>query len=86
MSERAQRRKGGGGREARRAARIEAKVPTVPYITRNVPCYEVMGEEGLAVIEAQAETILQEIGVEFRDDAEALQLWKEAGADIDGER
>ncbi len=85
MSERVQRRKG-GGREARRAVRLEAKVPTVPYITRNVPCYEVLGEEGLAVIEAQAETILQEIGVEFRSDAEALQLWKEAGADVDGER
>ena len=60
MSERVQRRKG-GGREARRAVRLEAKVPAVPYITRNVPCYEVLGEEGLAVIEAQAETILQDL-------------------------
>ncbi|GIT63046.1 MAG: hypothetical protein Ct9H300mP21_05920 [Pseudomonadota bacterium] len=31
--------------------------------------------------------ILQEIGVEFRGDAEALQIWgKKPGADIDGER
>jgi trimethylamine--corrinoid protein Co-methyltransferase len=29
---------------------------------------------------------LQEIGIEFRDDAEALQIWKDAGADVKGER
>ena len=58
----------------------------VPYITRKVPVYEVLDEEGLSLIENNAETILQEIGVEFRGDTEALQIWKTAGADIDGER
>ncbi len=29
---------------------------------------------------------MEEIGIEFRDDAEALALWKEAGADVKGER
>ncbi len=33
-----------------------------------------------------ADTVLEEIGIEFRDDAEALALWKEAGADVRGQR
>ena len=31
-----------------------------------------LGEEGLALIESNADTILEEIGIEFRDDPEAL--------------
>ncbi|MDH3694732.1 MAG: trimethylamine methyltransferase family protein [Gammaproteobacteria bacterium] len=84
MSERKSR--SGGGREARRAARSKPKVSIVPYITRKVPVYEIAGDETLDMVERNAETILQEIGVDFRDDSEALQIWKEAGADVDGER
>ena len=76
----------GGGREARRAARAEARPAGVPYVTRRVPVYDVMSAEGLELIERNAETILEEIGVEFRDDAEALALWRGAGAEVDGER
>ena len=76
----------GGGREARRAARAEARPAIVPYVTRRVPVYDVMSVEGLELIEHNAETILEEIGVEFRDDPEALSLWRGAGADVDGER
>ena len=75
----------GGARAARRAARAEA-APAVPYVTRKVPVYDVLGEEGLSRIEENAETILQEIGIDFREDAEALELWRKAGADVDGER
>ena len=76
----------GGGREARRAARAEARPAVVPYVTRRVPVYDVMSTEGLELIEHNAETILEEVGVEFRDDPEALSLWRGAGADVDGER
>ena len=82
----AERKKRSGGRTARQAARSAPVTQGVPYITRNVPVYEVLDEEGLALIEKNAGTILQEIGVEFRGDAEALQIWKDAGADINGER
>ena len=54
------------------------------YITRQIPCYEIMSEEGLSWIEQTAERILAEIGIEFRGDDEALRLWREAGAEIDG--
>ena len=70
------------GRDAKIAARTARSHAFVPYITRNVPYYEVLGEEGLALLEANAETILEEIGIEFRDDPESLQLWREAGADV----
>tara|TARA_B100000408_G_C10302283_1_gene225089 strand:- start:220 stop:1755 length:1536 start_codon:yes stop_codon:yes gene_type:complete len=82
----AERKKRSGGRTARQAARSAPVTQGVPYITRNVPVYDVLDEEGLALIEKNAGTILQEIGVEFRGDAEALQIWKDAGADINGER
>ena len=80
------RRKRGGGRAARKAKRALSAVKSVPYITRKVPFYEVLNEEGLTLIENNAETILQEIGVEFRGDQDALDLWKNAGADIKNER
>jgi trimethylamine--corrinoid protein Co-methyltransferase len=37
-------------------------------------------------MEKNADTILQEVGIEFRDEPEALELWKAAGADVKGTR
>src|SRR3984957_16999333 len=74
------------GRDAKIAARTARSLAFVPYITRNIPYYEVLGAEGLELLEHNADTILQEIGIDFRDDPESLQLLKEAGADVQGER
>ena len=76
-----------GGAAARRAARTGGG-PGIQqtYIKRKINVYEVLDEEGLALIETNADTVLEEIGIDFRDDAEALALWKEAGADVKGER
>ena len=74
----------GAGRAARRAARAKPTLAQNPYITRKLPIYEVLGEDGLELLEDNAETILQEIGIEFREDPEALQILKDAGADVDG--
>jgi len=79
-------RRAGGGREAKRAARSARSSQTVPYITRQIPCFEVLSEEGLATLEYNADTILEEVGIDFRDDPEALQILKAAGADVQGER
>jgi trimethylamine--corrinoid protein Co-methyltransferase len=77
----------GSGAAARRAARSGGGPGTqLTYIRRKVKVYEVLDEEGLALIEKNADTVLEEVGIIFRDDAEALKLWKDAGADVKGER
>jgi trimethylamine--corrinoid protein Co-methyltransferase len=74
------------GRDAKIAARTARSHAFVPFITRNIPYYEVLSSEGLELLERNADTILQEIGIDFRDDPEALELWRNAGADVQGER
>ncbi len=73
------------GRDAKRAARAARAVASVPYITRALPCYEVLNEDGLALIERNADTILAEIGIKFLGDPEALDLWRRAGAEVQDE-
>jgi trimethylamine--corrinoid protein Co-methyltransferase len=80
------RHRAAGGRDAKRAARGVARGAGTTFIRRKIPVFEVLGEEGLSLIERNADTILQETGIEFRDDPGALELWKAAGADVDGER
>jgi trimethylamine---corrinoid protein Co-methyltransferase len=74
------------GREARRSARAQRSHASIPYITRKIPLTEILSEEGLATIEHNADTLLQEIGIEFRDFPRALALLRNAGCDIKGER
>ena len=76
-----------GGAAARRAERGGSGPGlSMPFIHRKIKVYEVLDEEGLAIIEANADIVLEETGIIFRDDAEALAMWKEAGADVKGER
>jgi trimethylamine--corrinoid protein Co-methyltransferase len=79
-------RRGRGGSSARRARREHPKAVQLPYISRSIPVMDVLGTEGLEILEHNADTILEEIGIEFRGDEEALALWRAAGADIKGER
>lgn len=74
------------GRESRRAARTARSHLSIPYITRGIAPYDILSEEGLSIIEANAETLLQEIGIEFRDYPSALARLKDAGCDIRGDR
>ncbi len=86
MSDDSRKRRRGGGREARRAIRQSTTIEQLGFITRNIPNYNVLNEEGLALIEENADIVLEEIGIDFREDEEALAMWKDAGADVDGER
>ncbi|UWR34818.1 trimethylamine methyltransferase family protein [Sulfitobacter sp. W027] len=85
MAESARRARGGGG-AARRAARTAVSFETARYIERNIPNFEVLTEEALQIIEQNADTVLEEIGVNFPDNPDALALWRNAGADVQGER
>ena len=79
-----------GGREARRAMRAQAVLDTrehsPPYIKCTLPKYQFFPEEQLDKICKSGARILKEIGLEFRDDPESLELWKKAGAKVDGVR
>ena len=82
----ARRGRGGGGAAARREARTKGPIERLTYIKRKIKEFEILDEEAMAIIERNADTIMEEVGVEFRDDPEALAMWKEAGADVRGER
>ncbi|MDE4274006.1 trimethylamine methyltransferase family protein [Phaeobacter gallaeciensis] len=75
------------GRRARRSAGRTAEPGQnehlrVPYISRRIPTYDILSEESLAQIEATAERIMSEIGLEFRDDPETVALFRAAGAEV----
>ncbi len=53
---------------------------------RTIPTYELLQDEQFQLIETQADWIASEIGFEFRGDAEALRLFREAGAKVAGDR
>ena len=48
--------------------------------------FEVLSDEGLELIESNADTILEQVGIDFRDAPEARDLLQAAGAEVDGER
>ena len=62
------------------------KLVRKPYIDRKIGALPVLSEEGLELIEANADRILAEVGMEFRDDPKIIAIFAEAGCDIDGER
>ncbi|AHM05171.1 Trimethylamine methyltransferase family protein [Roseibacterium elongatum DSM 19469] len=80
------RARGAGGGAARRAARSAVSFETARFIERNIPNLEMLSQEALEIIEENAETILEEIGVAFVENPAALERWKQAGADVTGER
>ena len=72
-------------RHTRRAERSQQGLAKLAYIQRKIPVVDLLHTEAIEIIEHNAETILQEIGIEFRRDPPSLQLWREAGADVRGE-
>jgi trimethylamine---corrinoid protein Co-methyltransferase len=74
------------GRSARQAARLARAMETVPFLTRKLPPVEVLSVEGLEAIEHNADTLLQEVGIEIVNFPEALGIFAAAGADVQGSR
>jgi len=76
----------GGGRAARAEQRASAAPQRKPYINRKLAPFEILSEEGLNLIEANADRILKEVGMEFHDDPEILAIFRDAGATVSGTR
>ncbi|MBM3677634.1 MAG: trimethylamine methyltransferase family protein, partial [Actinobacteria bacterium] len=66
--------------------RLAAAIDRVPFLTRALTPLEVLSEEGLALIEGNADRVLEEVGIEFRETPDALARFRDAGADVEGER
>ncbi len=58
----------------------------VAGVRREIPPYVLVRDEGLELIEARTDQLLKEVGIEFRGDERALELWRSAGADVNGPR
>ena len=74
-----------GGRVARRKLRTATPIVSMPTLVRDIPVYEILNEEGIELIHDGSMKILEEVGIDFRDE-EALAIWKQAGADVEGQR
>nr|WP_323767037.1 trimethylamine methyltransferase family protein [Marinovum sp.] len=76
-------------RKARRRARPERRAAPgenahlqVPFIRRRLPTYDILDDDSLSRIEAAADRILAEIGMEFRGDPETVALFRKAGGQV----
>ena len=59
---------------------------TLPYLTRRLPPVEVISTEGLEQIEENAETLLEQVGIEIVNFPDATEIFRSAGADVNGQR
>ena len=73
-----------GGRAGRKQLRA-IPVASFPALVRNIPVYDVLADEAVELIHEESCRILEDIGIEFRDD-EAIASWKAAGASVSGTR
>ena len=74
-----------GGRSARRAKRSRTDSRMLPGLENRLPLCEPMTPDQIARVDAASMDILENVGVVFRD-PKALDDWKEACADVRGER
>lgn len=72
-------------RSERRSKQARVSSPPSPYIKRVLPYYDVMDEAQIEKLEAQVDWMLENVGVAFRDDPVALDIWRKAGVKPGGE-
>ena len=55
----------------------------VPFISRKMKPYEILEDNQLDQIEATSDRIMSEIGIEFRDDAEVVDMFRARGVAVE---
>ena len=76
---------------ARRSRKDRRSTETVglaipsPHIQRSVPHFDVLDEAQLQQLDQQVDWLIENIGVAFRDDPVALDIWRAAGVTPTGE-
>jgi trimethylamine---corrinoid protein Co-methyltransferase len=74
-----------GGRDARRAERTSTRLVSLPALQRRIPTWDILAEEGVERLHRASLALLEEVGIDFRDD-EAADIWRDAGAEVAGHR
>lgn len=73
-------------RRSRPGATSRSKPVVAPYIKRQLPFFDPLDEEQLDKLDNQVDWMLENIGMAFRDDPEALRIWNKAGVKMEGDR
>ena len=73
------------GRDARAARRRTRTRSWLPEMERRIPWVDLLSDDQVQVIHDASMDVVEEVGVEFRCD-DALALWRDAGAAVDGAR
>ena len=73
------------GRDARAAKRRTRTRSWLPELERRIPWVDLLSDDQVEVIHDASMDVVEEVGVEFRCD-DALALWRDAGAAVDGAR
>ena len=66
--------------------RLESRKSVNAFQSRRISSYQLCTDSDLEKIEEQADWLLENVGMEFRGDEEALELFRDAGATINHER
>ncbi|MEO2086442.1 MAG: trimethylamine methyltransferase family protein, partial [Acidimicrobiales bacterium] len=77
----ATRRRGDRSRRSR-----DRGVKVIQKLERRIPYYDLFEEDGLDLIELHADRILAEVGIEIWGDEVTIELFRDAGATVDGQR
>lgn len=86
MARKRRRRANGNGGTGNSTGPSARDMPSAPGIMRRLPFFDPLDEDSLVRLEQQSDWLIQEVGLEFRDDPVALDIWKEAGARVHGTR
>ncbi len=79
------RRRAGRGRQARVDRRTAFTLEFLPELDRGIPYLDMLMPEQVEVVHDTTMGLLERTGIEFRDD-ESAEMWRVAGADVDGHR
>ena len=71
-----------GGRSGRQALRASHAIEASAFLTRALKPVELVSEEGLSLLESNADRILEEAGIVIRDYPSAASRFKDAGCDV----
>lgn len=72
-------------RATRQAIPTATGTPASPHIRRHLPFYDPLVPEEIERLEAHVDWLLENVGIAFRDDPVALDIWRAAGVDPQGE-